>query len=118
MLISVLVSTFNHGRYIAKALDSVLRQQVDSEVEIIVGDDASQDNTRDVLKAYEQAHPGRIRLLLPAASLGGEGGGLFLALVAEARGDFIAILDGDDEWTDPEKLRKQTAFLQRHPECL
>ena len=86
MLISVVVSTFNHGRFIAKALDSVLKQQVDFEVEIIVGDDASQDNTRDILKAYARANPGRIRLLLPAANLGGEGGGLFLALMAEARG--------------------------------
>ena len=118
MLISVVVSTFNHGRFIAKALDSVLRQQVDFEVEIIVGDDASQDDTRDILRAYERANPDRIRLFLPPANLGGEGGGLFLALMAEARGDFIAILDGDDEWTDPEKLRKQAAFLLRHPECL
>jgi glycosyltransferase involved in cell wall biosynthesis len=118
MLISVVVSTFNHGRFIANALDSVLRQQVDFEVEIIVGDDASQDDTRDILRAYERANPDRIRLFLPPANLGGEGGALFLALMGEARGDFIAILDGDDEWTDPEKLRKQAAFLLRHPECL
>src|SRR4029453_11849598 len=118
MLISVVVSTFNHGRFIAKALDRVLRQQVDFEGEIIVGDDASQDDTRDILRAYERANPDRIRLFLPPANLGGEGGGLFLALMGEARGDFVAILDGDDEWTDPEKLRKQAAFLLRHPECL
>ncbi|MEP7113984.1 MAG: glycosyltransferase [Ilumatobacteraceae bacterium] len=117
MRLSVVVSTFNHSKYIAKAIDSVLRQQMNLEFEIIIGDDCSQDHTRDILKDYQRAWPHRIRLLLPSENLGGDGAGLLRALVTDTRGEFLAILDGDDEWTSPLKLQKQLDFLSRHPDC-
>ena len=64
MKISVLVTAYNHEKYIAQALDSVLMQQVNCDVEIVVGEDASTDRTREIILDYERRYPGRIRVLL------------------------------------------------------
>src|SRR5438132_13063739 len=70
MKVSVLMITYNHERFIAQALDSILMQQVDFEYEIVVGEDCSNDTTRTILQDYAQRYPDRFRLLLPATNLG------------------------------------------------
>ena len=116
MQVSVLMTSFQHERYIARALEGVL-EQTGVELELIVGDDASTDATRAVIAEYATAHPRLIRTFLPERNLGQGGKAIFGELVARARGDFIAYLDGDDYWTSPEKLRRQVTYLDEHPEC-
>ncbi|MDQ3849117.1 MAG: glycosyltransferase [Actinomycetota bacterium] len=114
---SVLITTYQHERFVAEALDGVLEQRTDFSFEVLVGDDASTDGTRAVLARYAEAHPDRIRTYLPETNLGGGGKLIFQELIRRSRGDYIAQLDGDDYWTSPDKLQRQVAFLDEHPEC-
>lgn len=106
--ISVVIPTYNYGRYLPTAIDSVLAQQ-GVDVEVVVVDDGSTDNTQEVLGAYV----GRIRVLqqnnqgAPAArNLG----------LQEARGEFILFLDADDRLL-PDALLSRLEYLRLHPEC-
>ena len=108
MLISVIIPTYNRAHCIGRALASVKAQGI-SDMEVIIGDDASTDNTVPVVKA-----------LIPEATVvrlpfnQGASAARNAALVL-AKGDLLAFLDSDDEWL-PGKLEKQIGFLQRHPE--
>jgi glycosyltransferase involved in cell wall biosynthesis len=115
MKVSVLMITYNHERFIAQALDSVLMQQVDFGYEIVIGEDCSTDATRAILLDYKKKYPDIIRVLLPEKNLGMLGN--FAATLDECRGDYIALLDGDDYWTSPDKLQRQVDYLDHHPEC-
>lgn len=112
MKLSVLICTYNHEKFIAQALDSVLRQDVDFDFEIVVGEDCSKDGTRDILGHYQQKYPDRIRVLLRERNLGMHGN--FAETFRNCRGEYIALLDGDDYWTSADKLRKQVKFLDAH----
>jgi glycosyltransferase involved in cell wall biosynthesis len=116
VLVSVLMTSFQHERYVARALDGVLAQRA-VPFELLVGDDASTDRTRDVIADYRRRHPDLIRTFFPDRNLGKDGKTIFNALIGLARGDYIAFLDGDDYWTSPEKLHLQMAHLYEHPEC-
>lgn len=117
MKVSVVVTAYNHVRFIARALDSVLEQDATFDWEVIVGDDCSQDGTRDVIRDYERRHPALIRTVFPTRNLGVAGRDLFVETLRESQGRFIAMLDGDDYWTAPDKLQRQVDFLDAHPEC-
>jgi glycosyltransferase involved in cell wall biosynthesis len=111
----VAVVTYNHRPYIGQALDSVLRQRVPGDAEIVVGDDASTDGTRELLQDYQRRHPGRIRLLLHDHN-GGDGGRRnYMATLAACRGDYVAYLDGDDFWLGEDKLARQASLLEQNP---
>ncbi|QLE51297.1 glycosyltransferase [Nostoc sp. C057] len=112
MKLSVLILAYNHEKFIIQALDSVLMQQVDFDYEIVIGEDCSTDNTRDILVGYQQEHPEKIRLLLPEKNLGMHDN--FIQTFKACRGKYIALLEGDDYWTSPEKLQKQVDFLDTH----
>jgi glycosyltransferase involved in cell wall biosynthesis len=112
MKLSILILAYNHERFITQALDSVLMQQVDFDYEIVIGEDCSTDNTRDILIGYQQEHPEKIRLLLPEKNLGMHDN--FIQTFKACRGTYIALLEGDDYWTSPDKLQKQVDFLDTH----
>jgi dTDP-4-amino-4,6-dideoxygalactose transaminase/glycosyltransferase involved in cell wall biosynthesis len=113
--VSVLVVTYNHERFIERAVRGALSQQADFEYEIIIGEDCSTDGTRAVLARLNAEFPGRLRLLLGERNFGPQRN--FQGAYMECRGDYIALLDGDDYWTDPDKLRKQVAVLDADPSC-
>jgi len=115
MKVSVAMVTYNHEKFIAKALDSVLMQQAAFEYEIVIGEDCSTDNTRNIVTEYKRRYPDKIRLLLNEKNMGMHGNG---AQVLQAcSGEYIAMLDGDDYWTSAEKLQKQVDFLDGHHDC-
>ena len=116
MRVSVVMTSFEHERYIARALDGVLAQR-GVDFDLLVGDDASTDGTRAVIAEYARAHPGVIRTFLPERNLGNGGKAIFAELIEMARGDYLAVLDGDDYWTAHDKLLRQVAYLDEHPEC-
>jgi glycosyltransferase involved in cell wall biosynthesis len=113
--VSVLTLTYNHEKYIAQALDSALEQVTDFHYEIVVSDDCSTDQTRAILINYQTRHPDRIRLLLNKHNLGMHKNAeqLFFA----GKGQYLAIMEGDDYWTSPHKLQKQVTYLDQHPDC-
>ncbi len=117
MKVSLLIITYNQERFIGQAIDSALAQQVSFPIEILVGDDFSTDRTRDIIREYEQRHPGLVRGVFHPRNLGKNGGINFLETLKQAKGEYYAVMDGDDYWTNPLKIQKQTDFLDRHPDC-
>jgi glycosyltransferase involved in cell wall biosynthesis len=112
--VSVLVLAYNVERYVSQALDGVLAQEGDFSYEIVVGEDRSTDGTRAILTDYAARHPGKFRLILRPENLGMNRN--FYRTLAECRGTYVALLDGDDYWTSPHKLRKQVEFLESRRE--
>jgi len=113
-LVSVHIVTYNQEAYVARAIEGALQQQTDFAVEIVVGEDCSQDGTRDIVWRYQREHPERMRVITSDHNVGAlENSNRVLGV---CRGKYIAICDGDDYWTDPCKLQKQVDFLEAHPE--
>lgn len=117
MKISVSVTTFNHERFIRQAVESVLSQACSAEIEVVVGDDCSTDGTGSILADLERQHGSRLKIIRPKRNLGRNGCPMFLETLRHCDGDFVAMFDGDDYWTSPDKLEQQLDFFHRHPEC-
>lgn len=111
--VSVFVLTYNHVSWIAEALDSALGQKVPFEFELLVVDDFSTDGTREIVREYAARHPEMIRTFLPDRNLGIAG--IWLQAARQCRGEYVAILEGDDYWTSPYKLARQAALLDSRP---
>lgn len=116
MKVSVLIITYNHEKFIAQAIESALMQETDFQYEIVIGEDCSTDKTREIVKNYAQKYPDRIRTLLHPRNLGFLGKHNFIATFQASHGQYIALLEGDDYWTEPRKLQMQVDFLDSHPQ--
>ncbi len=114
-VLSVLFITYNHEKYIRQALDSVLAQKTAFSIEIVIGEDFSTDNTREILKEYKTKFPDKIRLLFRSKNFGRPTLNVYETAMC-CRGRYIATLEGDDYWTDDHKLQKAVDFLEKHPE--
>ena len=113
--VSVCCITYNHERFLAEAIDSVLMQVTDFEVEMVIGEDCSTDGTRAIAQDYERRFPGRVRVLTPSVNLGIMPN--LMATIAACQGEYIALLEGDDYWTDPAKLQRQVDVLRANEDC-
>jgi len=113
--VSVAMITYNHERFVAQAIESALEQEVDFEYEIVIGEDRSTDNTREIVFEFQRRRPDRIRLLLRENNLGMIQN--FVQTLQACCGEYVAILESDDFWTSSLKLQKQVEFLDSHPEC-
>ncbi len=121
-IVSICVPTYNHGKFIGPCLDSILAQKVNFPIEIIIGEDNSTDDTRQICIDYADKFPEKINLHLrrredviyindhPTGRFN------FIENFKAAKGKYIALLPGDDFWTDPDKLQKQVDFLEAHPD--
>jgi glycosyltransferase involved in cell wall biosynthesis len=114
--VSVLIITYNQHKFIRKAIDSALAQQTTFPIEILVGDDFSNDGTREIIQDYERQHPGLVIGVLHPHNMGKNGGINFLETLKLAKGEYYALMDGDDYWTNPNKLQLQADFLDAHPD--
>ncbi len=114
--VSVMMVTYNHGKYIEQAIQSVLNQNTNFKYELLIGEDCSTDCTRKVVERYQMDYPQIIRVVRHNKNVG--------ALKNEAelrqrcRGQYIAVLEGDDYWIYPDKLKQQVDFLDQHPEYI
>jgi len=117
MKVSVSVVTYQHAKTARQAIDSVLLQETDFDFEVVIGDDASTDGTREILESYHDYAPASVKTLLRRDNAGDAGLTNVMATIDAAEGEYIAFLDGDDYWTDAAKLQKQADFLDAHPEC-
>ena len=117
-LVSVCCVTYNHVGFIRDAIDSFLMQKTDFNYEICLGEDASNDGTREICEEYAEKYPDKMRLFLRSRDdvikINGTATGRynFIETLKECKGKYIAICEGDDYWTDPYKLQKQVDFLE------
>jgi glycosyltransferase involved in cell wall biosynthesis len=112
--VSAFILTHDHAGWIGAAIESAVAQRPPFEFEVLVADDFSTDGTREIVREYERRHPELVRTFLPERNLGVEG--IWLEAARQCRGEYIALLDGDDFWTSAEKLTRQAVLLDAHPE--
>lgn len=112
--VSVLMLTYNQERYIDEAIRSVMLQETDFPFELVIGNDASTDDTGRICEEWQKKHPAQIVLLNRKQNLGLQQN--FMQTYARCRGRYIAICEGDDYWTNKRKLQWQTDFLDAHPD--
>ena len=118
VLVSVYCMTYNHVGYIRDALEGFVRQKTDFPFEVIVHDDASTDGTADIIREYEKKYPDIIRPIYQTENQYSKGINPYLAYIfPRLRGKYVAVCEGDDYWTDPEKLQRQVDVLEEHPSC-
>lgn len=113
--VSVAMIAYNIVDYIDEAVQSVLAQQCDFRYELVIADDFSTDGTREKVQQYAEKHPNTIRAILRETNLKGPRN--WYETLRACDGEYIANLDGDDYWSDPHKLQKQAAVLDRNPDC-
>jgi glycosyltransferase involved in cell wall biosynthesis len=112
-LVSVSITTYNLEKWLPRALDSVLGQRRDFPLEIVIGDDCSQDASVQIARSYQERFPDIIRVLERDKNVGIQRN--TYETIDQCRGKFIAWLDADDYWTDPEKLSIQVETLESDP---
>ena len=116
--VSIICTAYNQEDYIADTIESFLMQITDFKYEIIVHDDASTDRTADIIKEYEKKFPNIIRTICQKENQYSKNANIFEDFMFPiARGEYLAICEGDDYWTDPYKLQKQIDALNKHLEC-
>ncbi len=115
--VSVLCATFNHEDYLRQTLESFLSQKTDFPFEVLVNDDASTDGTAGILREYAERYPEVVRPFYQKENLYSRRMNVYdLVFFPAARGEYIALCEGDDCWCDPEKLQRQVDWLDSHPE--
>ena len=112
-LVSVLMVAYNHEAYLADAIEGVLAQRWESPMELLIGEDCSQDGTLGIALDYQSRHPDVIRVVHGEVNVGGDAN--IGRITARARGKYIAYCDGDDHWCDPAKLERQVGIAEGDP---
>lgn len=117
IMVSICCITYNHEKYIKYALDSFLMQETDFKYEIIIHDDASTDNTPNIIKEYECKYPEIIKPIYRKENQYSKGKRILPFTLNNAKGRYIAICEGDDYWTDKNKLQIQVDYFESHKNC-
>jgi glycosyltransferase involved in cell wall biosynthesis len=112
--VSVCMIAYNQEDYISEAIESILMQKTDFPVELIIGDDHSKDRTGEICARYAARYPDKIKYHYREPNLGMMPN--FIRTLSECDGKYIALCEGDDFWTDENKLRQQVDFMEAHPE--
>ena len=110
-LLSILCITYNHDKFIGEAIDSWLEQKIEFQIEIIIGDDCSTDNTVLEIKKYLKSN-NHIKLIERSKNIGFMNN--FIDTYKKCNGKYIAICEGDDYWCDKNKLQMQVDFLENN----
>ena len=120
--VSVCVPTFNHKHYISRMLDGALEQKTTFPFEIVIGDDGSTDGSQEIIRSYQEQYPDIITAFLHTENQGPfeprefAGRNNVLQLLKACQGQYVAMCEGDDYWTDPYKLQKQVDFMESNPD--
>ena len=113
-MVSVFCMVYNHEKFISEAIEGFLMQKINFSTLMVIGEDNSTDNSREIIKKYANLYPGKFKLLLHDKNIGAFRN---QELVFEnCTGKYIAMCEGDDYWTDPLKLQKQVDFLEMNNE--
>ena len=116
--VSVLCLVYNHEKYLRKCLDGFVNQKTNFKFEVIIHDDASTDNSVDIIKEYETKYPDIIKPIYQTENQYSKGVKITnTILFPRARGKYIAFCEGDDYWCDEHKLQKQYDVMESNSEC-
>lgn len=116
ILVSVICTAYNHEKYIKYALDGFIMQKTDFKYEILINDDASTDNTAQIIKDYEYKYPELIKAIYQQENQYSKRKSITGLLLEKASGQYLAFCEGDDYWIDENKLQKQVDFLKSNPD--
>jgi glycosyltransferase involved in cell wall biosynthesis len=111
-LVSVWCSTYNHEKYIARTIEGFLKQKTNFEIEIFVHDDASTDNTASIIREYAAKYPQIKPIYQTENKFSVDKSYLNKLMFQKTQGKYTALCEGDDYWTDAQKLQKQIDFLE------
>ena len=116
--LSIVCLTYNHEHYIRESIESFLNQDIDFNIEILIRDDASTDNTAKIIKEYEKLYPFLIKPVYEETNQYSIGGFAFsFDELKRVKGEYIALCEGDDYWIDSNKLQKQINYLEQNKDC-
>lgn len=116
--VSVYCLAYNHEKYIRDALEGFVSQKTDFRYEVIVHDDASEDGTAEIIREYARRYPEIIRPVFQTENQWSKGVRIVpVHIWPRIRGKYIAVCEGDDYWTDYNKLQKQYDYMEAHPNC-
>ncbi|MDO4981929.1 MAG: glycosyltransferase [Eubacteriales bacterium] len=115
--VSILCPVYNHEKYIRQALESFLAQKTDFRYEVIVNDDASTDRSAEIIREFAEKYPDIIVPLFHEENTYSKGiSPIGKFMIPVARGQYFAFCEGDDYWTDENKLQIQVDWMDSHPE--
>lgn len=109
---------YNHGIYLRKALDGMLMQKTTFPVRIIIHDDASTDQSPDIIMEYKERFPDKIIAIIEEKNLYQNGQSIWAKMFPYFISKYVAYCEGDDYWIDEYKLQKQVEYLESHPDCV
>jgi len=112
--VSVFIITYNQEKTIAQTIESILMQEGDFTMELVIGEDAGTDNTRQVCLDYQKRYPEIIKLLLHESNQGIVKN--YIETLRLCRGQYLGVCAGDDYWIDKFKIKKQIQFFNNHPD--
>ena len=116
--VTVICLTYNHEAWIRDALESFLVQDTPWPIEVLVHDDASTDGTAAIVREYEGMYPNVIYGFYAPQNRSSQGVIISRDILAPyIRGEYVALCEGDDYWTDPHKLQRQVEALEANPGC-
>ena len=118
MMVSVICLAYNHGKYVRETLEGFVSQKTDFPFEVIVHDDASTDNTADIIREYEKKYPDIIKPIYQVQNQYSQKVDIYKEFeLPRMSGKYVAFCEGDDYWSDPYKLQKQVDAMEQNPDC-
>lgn len=112
VLLTVFTPTYNHEKFIEKCIKNIVNQKTNFKFEMVISDDCSLDNTRDIIKKYQEKYPNIIKPIFRNKNLGPMKN--FVETLNSIHTKYVAFCDGDDFWTDTNKLQSQVDFLEQN----
>ncbi|MCK5537729.1 MAG: glycosyltransferase [Bacteroidales bacterium] len=117
-LVNICTITYNHENYIGEALDSFLMQETDFPFNVLINEDCSTDNTADIIREYEKKYPNIIKPIYQKENQYSKGVDVTVVFnFSRAKGKYIALCEGDDYWTDKNKLQIQIEAMTENTKC-
>lgn len=117
-LVSIIMLTYNHARWVEKAIRSILAQETQYSFKLYINDDASTDGTQDIIRKLESEYPDLICCTYQKENQYSQGVNICRTfLYPMVHGEYIAFCEGDDYWIDTKKLQKQIDYMEKHDEC-